>query len=80
MAGGVAANQTVRATLARAAAEAKLPMVCPAVRLCMDNGIMVAWTGLQRLLIGLGERPPTRSEDVELFVEVRVRGRVRVRG
>jgi len=55
-------------------------MVCPAVRLCMDNGIMVAWTGLQRLLIGLGERPPTRSEDVELFVEVRVRGRVRVWG
>ena len=30
VAGGVAANQTVRATLARAAAEAKLPMVCPA--------------------------------------------------
>ena len=35
----------------------------------MDNGIMVAWTGFQRLLLGLGERPPTRTEDVELFVE-----------
>ena len=53
VAGGVAANQTVRTMLARAAATAQLPMVCPAVRLCMDNGIMVAWTGMQRLLLGL---------------------------
>ena len=51
-------------------------MVCPALRLCMDNGIMVAWTGMQRLRLGLGERPlgaDAKPEMLEMFVEVRPR-------
>ena len=68
----MAANQTVRAQLAAAAAAAGLPMVCPPVRLCTDNGIMVAWTGMQRLKLGLAERPLRREEDIELFVEVQL--------
>ena len=79
VAGGVAANATVRSRLAHVASEAKLPMVCPAVRLCTDNGIMVAWTGMQRLLLGLAEAPPTAADDVELFVEVRPRWPIGVR-
>jgi hypothetical protein len=46
-----------RPQLARVAAEAGLPMVCPPVRLCMDNGIMVGWTGIQRLRLGLADAP-----------------------
>jgi tRNA A37 threonylcarbamoyltransferase TsaD len=71
VAGGVAANQLVRSQLARVAAEAGLPMVCPPLRLCMDNGVMVAWTGMQRLRLGLAEKPLRADGDVSLFVEVR---------
>jgi glycoprotease/Kae1 family metallohydrolase len=74
VAGGVAANLLVRSELARVASEAGLPMVCPPLRLCMDNGLMVAWTGVQRLRLGLAERPLRADADDEtqrLFVEVR---------
>jgi len=40
----------------------------------MDNGLMVAWTGVQRLRLGLAERPLRADADDEtqrLFVEVR---------
>ena len=76
VAGGVAANQLVRSELARVAADEGLPMLCPPVRLCMDNGIMVAWTGMQRLRLGLTDQPISASADEELvglFVEVRPR-------
>ena len=76
VAGGVAANQTVRSELASVASRAGLPMVCPPVRLCTDNGIMVAWTGMQRLRLGLVEEPlsaDASAETIGLFVEVRPR-------
>ena len=56
------------------AANEGLPMLCPPVRLCMDNGIMVAWTGMQRLRLGLVDQPISAEADEELvglFVEVR---------
>lgn len=48
VAGGVAANKRVRENLSRVAQEAGLKLVCPAPSLCTDNGIMVAWAGLER--------------------------------
>ena len=48
VAGGVAANKRVRATLGKIAEEVGLELVCPAPSLCTDNGIMVAWAGLER--------------------------------
>jgi len=53
VAGGVAANQAVRAALAGVAARAGLPLVAPPIRLCTDNAVMVAWTGIERLRAGL---------------------------
>jgi N6-L-threonylcarbamoyladenine synthase len=53
VAGGVAANQAVRAALAGAAARRALPLVAPPIRLCTDNAVMVAWTGVERLRLGL---------------------------
>jgi N6-L-threonylcarbamoyladenine synthase len=53
VAGGVAANAAVREALAGAAARASLPMIAPPVRLCTDNAVMVAWTGIERLRMGL---------------------------
>ena len=60
VAGGVAANQAVRAALAEATA---LPLLAPPLRLCGDNAVMVAWAGLERLragqrdAMGLAPRP-----------------------
>jgi N6-L-threonylcarbamoyladenine synthase len=53
VAGGVAANQALRATLHRFAAEAGLRLIVPPVALCGDNGAMIAWAGLERLRLGI---------------------------
>jgi N6-L-threonylcarbamoyladenine synthase len=53
VAGGVAANQTIRARLASLAAGRNLPLIAPPLRLCGDNAVMVAWAGLERLRLGL---------------------------
>jgi N6-L-threonylcarbamoyladenine synthase len=53
VAGGVAANGAVRAALAAVAAAHGFVLVAPPVRLCTDNAVMVAWTGIERLRLGL---------------------------
>jgi N6-L-threonylcarbamoyladenine synthase len=53
VAGGVAANQTIRRSLAALAATHCIPCVVPPPALCTDNGVMVAWAGLERLGLGL---------------------------
>ena len=48
VAGGVACNQLLRSSLSDVAQEARLNLVCPPARLCTDNGVMVAWAGVER--------------------------------
>ncbi len=52
VAGGVAANQTVRRALQRLSSEAGLKLAAPPLELCTDNGAMIAWAGLERLRAG----------------------------
>lgn len=53
IAGGVAANAYLRTRLERLAGAAGLPLVVPPARLCTDNGVMIAWAGIERLALGL---------------------------
>lgn len=53
VAGGVAANAALRVRLAAMAAAAGMRLVAPPVRLCTDNGVMIAWAGIERLALGL---------------------------
>ena len=62
VAGGVAANATVRATLGSIASEAGLPLVLPPPRWCTDNGVMVAWAGVERYRLGLAEEAPSAEQ------------------
>lgn len=53
IAGGVAANQSIRRALTRLGFEAGMNVVTPAPILCTDNGAMIAWAGAERLAAGL---------------------------
>lgn len=52
-AGGVAANQTLCARLTEIASENRVDFAAPPISLCTDNGVMVAWAGLERLRLNL---------------------------
>ncbi|HDR27320.1 tRNA (adenosine(37)-N6)-threonylcarbamoyltransferase complex transferase subunit TsaD [Rhodovulum sp.] len=52
VAGGVAANRTIRAALERVAGDAGLRFVAPPLALCTDNAAMIAWAGLERFRLG----------------------------
>jgi N6-L-threonylcarbamoyladenine synthase len=53
VAGGVAANGSVRAALTEAAEAAGFTLVAPPARLCTDNAVMVAWAAIERLRLGM---------------------------
>jgi N6-L-threonylcarbamoyladenine synthase len=74
VAGGVAANKRIRAMFTQVAETNELIICLPKLSLCSDNGVMVAWTGIERLRQGLYDTPPAVSQaEVEKFVEVRPR-------
>jgi N6-L-threonylcarbamoyladenine synthase len=52
VAGGVAANVYLRGRLEEVAATHGAKLVAPPVRLCTDNGAMIAWAGVERLRLG----------------------------
>ncbi|MDB6176865.1 tRNA (adenosine(37)-N6)-threonylcarbamoyltransferase complex transferase subunit TsaD [Paracoccus sp. Z330] len=52
VAGGVAANKTIRAALEQVAHSAEAEFLAPPLRLCTDNGAMIAWAGIERFRLG----------------------------
>ncbi len=56
VAGGVAANATIRAALAKVAGAAGVRFLAPPLRYCTDNGAIVAWAAAERMALP-GARP-----------------------
>ncbi|MFD2265461.1 tRNA (adenosine(37)-N6)-threonylcarbamoyltransferase complex transferase subunit TsaD [Lacibacterium aquatile] len=52
IAGGVAANQAIRARLSTLTDKLNMRTVAPPLKLCTDNGAMIAWAGLERFRLG----------------------------
>ncbi len=57
LAGGVAANCTIRGALEQLAEENALAFTAPPLPLCTDNAAMIAWAGIERLAAGAKADP-----------------------
>ncbi|KAF5903382.1 putative tRNA N6-adenosine threonylcarbamoyltransferase, mitochondrial, partial [Clarias magur] len=52
--GGVASNEYIRETLRIVTDATGLQLLCPPAQFCTDNGVMIAWNGVERLKEGKG--------------------------
>lgn len=59
LSGGVASNQYIRKALGVVAEATGLQLLCPPAKFCTDNGVMIAWNGVERLREGRGVLPPS---------------------
>ena len=55
VAGGVAANRTIKDRLQALCAEAGFNFVAPPMKLCTDNAAMIAWAGIERIGAGMAD-------------------------
>ncbi|GMH00590.1 hypothetical protein Nepgr_002429 [Nepenthes gracilis] len=71
--GGVASNQYVRTRLDQVVKSKGLQLVCPPPSLCTDNGVMVAWTGIEHFRVGRFDPPPPADEPEDAVYDLRPR-------
>ncbi|XP_068428870.1 tRNA N6-adenosine threonylcarbamoyltransferase, mitochondrial [Clinocottus analis] len=58
LSGGVSSNQYIRKALTIITDTTGLSLLCPPAKFCTDNGVMIAWNGVERLREGKGILPP----------------------
>ncbi|KDP28771.1 hypothetical protein JCGZ_14542 [Jatropha curcas] len=71
--GGVASNQYVRTRLDQVVKKKNLKLLCPPPSLCTDNGVMVAWTGIEHFCMGRFDPPPPADEAEDFVYDLRPR-------
>ncbi|KAH7446843.1 hypothetical protein KP509_01G078900 [Ceratopteris richardii] len=71
--GGVASNKVVRERLRNLAEKHGLRITCPPPRLCTDNGVMIAWTGVEHFKLGRIQPPPPLDEPDDCYLDLRPR-------
>nr|KJB24824.1 hypothetical protein B456_004G162900 [Gossypium raimondii] len=71
--GGVASNQYVRARLDQVVQKYSLQLVCPPPNLCTDNGVMIAWTGIENFRVGRYDPPPPANDPDDFMYDLRPR-------
>ncbi|KAL4585863.1 hypothetical protein LXL04_010490 [Taraxacum kok-saghyz] len=71
--GGVASNQYVRARLHEVVGRNSLQLICPPPSLCTDNGVMIAWTGIENFRLGRFDPPPPVIEPEDCQIDLRPR-------
>ncbi|XP_021280768.1 probable tRNA N6-adenosine threonylcarbamoyltransferase, mitochondrial [Herrania umbratica] len=71
--GGVASNQYVRARLDQIVKKYSLQLVCPPPKLCTDNGVMIAWTGIENFRVGRYDPPPPANDPEDFMYDLRPR-------
>ncbi|XP_072252604.1 tRNA N6-adenosine threonylcarbamoyltransferase, mitochondrial [Leuresthes tenuis] len=65
LSGGVASNQYIRKALTIITETTGLHLLCPPAKFCTDNGVMIAWNGVERLREGKGILPPNVNVNYE---------------
>jgi len=63
--GGVARNHLIRSRLTKLAQDSNLQIFFPPTTYCTDNGVMIAWNGVERVLQG-------QQDDFEVDVHARL--------
>ncbi|KAL6569382.1 glutamated carboxypeptidase [Orobanche minor] len=71
--GGVASNQYVRDRLSKIVEKKGLQLVIPPPSLCTDNGVMIAWTGIEHFRMGRYDPPPPACEPEDALLDLRPR-------
>ncbi|KAH8304699.1 hypothetical protein KR044_000697, partial [Drosophila immigrans] len=69
--GGVANNDVIFANLQRLTAQYDCRCIRPSKRYCSDNGVMIAWHGIEQLLLQQAEHNPPSSLQLD---EIQVAG------
>jgi tRNA A37 threonylcarbamoyltransferase TsaD len=65
--GGVASNYFIRNTLERTCSKFNIKISSPPVKYCTDNGVMIAWNGMEKLLANSNDVIKPNQQDESFF-------------
>ena len=66
MSGGVACNEYVKKGISMVCEEYGYKLVCPPNNLCTDNGVMIAWNGVEKWRENIDVVPHTELDTVDI--------------